>query len=144
MQINPMDAAAGAEISPDKMAAMRSRLGVVADFVRVPQLAAALGISSTSIHAQMRRGNFPIAHRRVGNVIVVKLEDYVRWFDGTAGEPAPVKAAPIARPSCAPPRSGAELAPPIQATAVRETRADFKARLQRQVTEGMRRKGFDI
>ncbi len=56
------------------------------EFLRVPQLSALLGISANSIHSQMRLGIFPIPHRRIGNVIVVKKADYQNWFDSEHGQ----------------------------------------------------------
>lgn len=49
-------------------------------FVRVPKLSKMLSITATSIHSQMRSGIFPMPHRRVGNVIVVRIEDFVEWY----------------------------------------------------------------
>lgn len=63
-------------------ASVAARLGVHGDFMRVPALARALGISQNTVHAQMRSGAFPIPHRRVGNVIVIKLDDYIAWLAG--------------------------------------------------------------
>ena len=126
--------------------AMASRLGVDGDFVRVPQLAKALGISSTSIHAQMRRGTFPMPHRRVGNVIVVKLVDYVRWFHD---EPRRVVAPEP--PAASHATAAAEHEPEREDAGARgssragtESRAEFKARLKREVLESMRRDGFKV
>ena len=131
----------------EKVAAMAARLGVRGDFIRVPQLAKALGISSSSIHAQMRRGNFPVPHRRVGNVIVVKLDDYVRWFDAASGSALddlpPAGPAPALAP--APQTPLIEVASsPSRSSKLRESKAMFKARIDREVLENMRRKGFDV
>ena len=132
--------------------ATAARLGVHGDFVHVPQLARALGLSSTTIYAQMRRGNFPMPHRKVGNVCMVKLDDYVRWFEAAeASIRAPASLAPLAIP--AEPAILAERAePPIAKSARKksdrlpsgETRAALKARVQREVLDNMRRKGFDV
>lgn len=76
-----------------------ARLGIKGDFVRVPQLARALGICSNSIHAQIRSGVFPLPHRRIGRVIVVSLDDYVEWLirPCPAGAPLAFESADAAR-----------------------------------------------
>jgi len=130
----------------DLKAMVAARLGVKGDFIRVPQLAKALGISTASIHAQMRSGRFPISHRRVGNIILVKLDDYVRWFINEAMDAGSRKASPspeIKAPDCEePPRETAT--PEILTSQRKETRAEFKARLNREVLADMRSKGFDV
>lgn len=141
----------------ERTKAMAARLDVHGDFVHVPQLSRALGISSTTIYAQMRRGNFPMPHRKVGNVCVVRLDDYVRWFESDAGatQAGPsATAQPLANAApCQPmPGAGATLPSPApKAKALKsdrlpsgETRVDFKARIQREVLANMRRKGFDV
>ncbi|RQO58494.1 hypothetical protein DBR47_12335 [Paucibacter sp. KBW04] len=134
----------GCERQVEKVTAIAARLGVHGDFIRVPQLAKALGISSTSIHAQIRRGSFPIQHRRVGNVIVVKLDDYVRWFETGASI-----AAKATEPQQVPQRAREEsevmeVMPAKPHLARRETSKEFKARIHREVIADMRRKGFDV
>ena len=135
-----------AGVEGDAMAAVAARLGVRGDFVRVPQLAKALGISSTSIHAQMRRGIFPMPHRKVGKVIVVKLSDYARWFE--SGAPLPSERKPTVGPQrSAMAEAKLEETPSVkarEAAAEKQARAAFKARLQREVDESLRRKGFKI
>lgn len=126
--------------------AMRSRLGVKGDFIRVRQLAKALGISGTSIHSQIRRGTFPIPHRRVGNVVLVRLSDYMMWFeDGSRGVSTvaePVSADTITGPLVDELQSFVADAPSIDRK--RESRAEFKARMDREVLSEMRSKGFDV
>ena len=127
--------------------AMAARLGVHGDFIHVPQLSRALGISSTTIHAQMRRGNFPMPHRKVGNVLVVKLDDYVRWFDGDDAERPPPKgmsAKPVESAPEAQEQSRAKPSPSRALGSEGQRRAEVKARIQREVRERMRRKGFDV
>lgn len=53
---------------------------ITSEFVRVPLLSKILSISSNAIYAQMRNGTFPILHRRVGNVVLVKLLDVADWY----------------------------------------------------------------
>ena len=116
-----------------RRAATAARLGVVGDFVRVPQLAKALGMSANSIYAQMRLGTFPIAHRRVGSVLVVKVDDYAEWFHA---EPC----------HCVEPTDTNSLAcrPRIEPRAWTETDKEQAERIKREVRERMRRKGFDV
>jgi len=120
---------------------MRARLGVTGDFIRVVQLAKALGISSTSIHSQIRRRVFPIPHRRVGNVVLVKLSDYLH----SQGVATPVKPMLAEAAGTAVPDS-IESADPIEPSIdkKRETKAEFKARINREVLAEMRAKGFDV
>lgn len=126
--------------------AMRARLGIKGDFIRVAQLAKALGISSTSIHSQIRRRVFPIPHRRVGNVVLVKLSDYLRWLEGESqglAMPAKPMLAEAAGPTAA---ESVETAYPSEPSTdkKRETKAEFKARINREVLAEMRAKGFDV
>ena len=141
----------------ERRAATAARLGVHGDFVHVPQLARALGISSTTIYTQMRRGNFPMPHRKVGNVCMVKLDDYVRWFESGAGaaRPAEREAANciLDGTPCEPEQKAiaSSPSPAPKANSSKpdrlpsgETRAAFKARIQAEVLANMRRKGFDV
>jgi len=141
----------------ERRASTAARLGVHGDFVHVPQLARALGISSTTIYTQMRRGNFPMPHRKVGNVCMVKLDDYVRWFEtgaGVAHGAEPDAATPLADAAACEPEPAMAISPPSskpKAKAAKpdrlpngETRAEFKARIQAEVLANMRRKGFDV
>jgi predicted DNA-binding transcriptional regulator AlpA len=132
-------------ITAEARAAMAARLGVRGDFVHVPHLALALGISSTTIHAQMRRGNFPIPHRKVGNVVVVKLDDYVRWFEQADAETKkPLTDAKGEASSLEEQPPGAQPQSAALGASERQRRAEFKARMQREVLENMRRKGFNV
>jgi hypothetical protein len=127
-------------------AMVAARLGVKGEFIRVPQLAKALGISSTSIHSQIRRGKFPILHRRVGNVILVKLDDYLSWFEGDESGvnsddgscSLTINSFEHDRPST--PRDFLENLNHRS----RPTEAEFKARISHEVLADMRKKGFDV
>jgi len=66
-------------------AMLRSCCGDSSAFVRVGAIAKMLGMSSTSIHSQIRQSRFPIPHRRVGHSVLVKFEDLVEWY---CAEPA--------------------------------------------------------
>ena len=126
--------------------AIAARLGAEGDFLRVPQLAKALGISAKSLHAQMRAGSFPMPHRRVGRVIVVKLDHYVDWFlsesppacdlsvQSNDGELGPAKALsnPEERPAS------------VCRDAIRASRRAAGERFKQEVLRGMRSKGFDV
>ena len=59
---------------------LAAKFGIHSEFVRVPTLAKIMAMSSNSIYVQMRKGSFPIEHRRVGTVVLVKLADLARWY----------------------------------------------------------------
>ena len=125
--------------------AIAARLGVKGDFIRVSQLAKALGISATSIQSQIRRGNFPIPHRKVGNVVLVKLDDYVRWFEngGIITECDVPTGLTIDNPQND--EHSEELhAMRINQLPLRESKAQMKARVQNEVLTDMRNKGFSV
>ena len=90
-------------------------------------------MSASSIYAQMRLGTFPIAHRRVGSVVVVKLDDYAEWFhaEPRLGGPPP----PTGTSACQP-----RTEPRVWI----ETDKEQAERIKREVRERMRRKGFDV
>lgn len=59
---------------------LADKFSIASAFVRVPVLSKILSVSSNAIYAQMRSGTFPVAHKRVGHVVVVKFEDLVDWY----------------------------------------------------------------
>ena len=109
-------------------ASFAARLGIRGDFIRVPQLAMALGLSSNFIHAQMRSGVFPIPHRRLGNTLMVKLDDYIAWFKAdsqpwkAAHELTQEAAPPPCQPALERPETPREVAERIKARALAATR----------------------
>ena len=133
-----MDASGSQSADPLRRAHAAARLGVLGDFMRVSQLAAALGMPANSIYAQIRHGTFPIPHRRVGNVVVVKLDDYVDWYSDTAPTTAPasLRGRPAALASRGEPQSSGAAARPI------ETDKQQADRIRRQVDERMVIRGF--
>lgn len=123
-------------------AILRRSCGVSAAFVRVSAVAKALGISSTSIHSQIRQGRFPIPHRRVGHAVLVKFEDLVAWY--CANEQAPSDPAPgsiAARTSSA--TEAAALVRPdeeaIEDLPLFETSAERSDRIKKSVLAAMER-----
>ena len=114
------------------------------DFLRVPQLSRMLGISSNSIHAQMRLGIFPIAHRRVGNVIVVRRVDYQTWFEAEQLPPSRRQASDELPPPK--PLQAVEierLTPEaIKVITGKESLAARKEREKQEVMSNLRRKGL--
>jgi len=109
------------------------------EFVRVPTLAKIMAMSANSIYVQMRDNKFPLAHRRVGNVVLVKLADLARWYctgEGSAvREPEPPRATPV-EPAKEPPAASSAPAPehyeaPRQIR--KETRDQQQARIKREV-----------
>lgn len=116
----------GEALFASRRAEIAARAGARGDFLRIPQLAAMLCVSAASIHAHMKRGTFPIPHRKVGKASVVKVDDYVRWFHADPPEP-PEPTIPGVDPGVA--------------------RAQAKARKQRfkqEVLDSLRRKGHAI
>lgn len=79
MQVEAIEAACD-EVKAATHQRLSTKFAINSEFVRVPLLSKVLGISSNAIYAQMRNGSFPIAHRRVGNVVVVKFPDLVDWY----------------------------------------------------------------
>lgn len=134
----------------DDRASLAARVGVTGDFIRVPQLARIIGISATSIHSQMRLGVFPVPHRRVGNVIVVKLDDYVDWYrSADQGEADRVEATSASSESLAQPSPAAVALPSAPSPNRRKQRGresakDFKERLNRQILARVRSEGLQV
>lgn len=71
------DAAFAAREAARRM--LEQKYQIQSEFLRVNDLAKLIGIAGTSVRVQISEGRFPIAHRKVGNVIVVKVDDYVEW-----------------------------------------------------------------
>lgn len=116
---------------PGDRASVAARLGVHGDFMRVPALARALGISRNTIHAQMRLGAFPIPHRRVGSVIVIKLDDYIAWLTGQSL---------IERQAHTSGKLNAE--PPDASAGGESDPKELAARMKQKATAAMKRMGF--
>ena len=116
-----------------------SRLGVDGDFMRIPQLSRALGVSANAIYWQMRLGTFPIAHRRVGNLVVVKLDDYIAWLnaENLPTEPTTPRRRTSASDKNVKATQTGPAAPPPG-----ETKRERSARTKREIRESMRRKGL--
>lgn len=70
----------GSEVREETQRRLATRFGINSEFVRVPDLSKILGISSNAIYSQMRNRTFPVAHKRVGNVVLVKFIDFVDWY----------------------------------------------------------------
>ena len=85
-------------------------------------------------------------HRKIGNVAVVKLDDYARWFEEADAETKPAKPDEQVETSVVqePPAERQPRSLPGPGASERQRRAEFKARMQREVIENMRRKGFDV
>ena len=63
---------------------LRTRFGIDSEFMRVGTLAKMLSMSANSIYVQMRRGVFPIEHRRAGTIVLVKVADFLDWHCSAA------------------------------------------------------------
>lgn len=115
----------------DARAALAAQYRITSLFLKVGQVAGMLGLSTTAVHTQIREGRFPIAHRRVGNVIMVKLTDFVGWYCTDASEAAE-----------SPPQDvqseAAEEAQQSLISQCAETPKEQAARIKRQVLEAMR------
>ena len=112
-------------------AALAAQYRITSLFLKVGQVAGMLGLSTTAIHAQIREGRFPIAHRRVGNVIMVKLTDFVGWYCADASEA-------VASPSQVAQSRAEEEAQQSLISQCAETPKEQAARIKRQVLESMR------
>lgn len=123
-------------------AALESRYQIDSAFLRVGDLSRMMGIAGNSVRCQIREGRFPIAHRRIGNVVVVKFDDFVDWYCG-AGDVGRMPAQQETQSEASLPASYlpsvATNAPALVPYA--ETPRDRAARIKREVLEGMRRRG---
>jgi predicted DNA-binding transcriptional regulator AlpA len=81
---------------------LASKFGIDAEFLRVPMLSKMLSISANAIYAQMSSGTFPVAHKKVGNVVLVRFDDFINWYctDGVSGGHAPTRRKPASQPAC--------------------------------------------
>lgn len=59
---------------------LTTKFDIKSEFFRVPALSKILSISSNAVYAQMRNGTFPIAHKKVGNVVLVRVIDFIDWY----------------------------------------------------------------
>lgn len=126
---------------------MSAQFGIKSAFVRVAELAIMMGIPANSIHALMRQGRFPIAHRRVGRAVVVKFDDFVGWYCSADTCPAIADVHPVTVPQ--PMRVEAltdVLNEPILEVPVpasfQETSKERAARFKREAHEALRRRGL--
>lgn len=95
----------------ESRARLASQFGIKAAFLRVNDLAAMLSISGNAVRCQIRDGRFPMPHRRIDNVVVVRFDDFVDWY---CAAPAPPSVAEFCEPSdgAAEPMSAAAPPPP--------------------------------
>lgn len=59
---------------------LKSRFGIDAALVSVPELARVLGFARSTLYARIKAGNFFIAHRVVGDAPMVTLDALVDWY----------------------------------------------------------------
>ena len=114
-------------------------------FIRISELSRMLGVSENSIRSQMRVGIFPIPHRHIGNLIVVKRDDYSRWFETAESQGRRARksmhgktetaSAPIQQPAGGNSCRARRLARPESQTAKKE-------RQHREVMNALRREGL--
>jgi hypothetical protein len=125
-----------------------SQFGIRSAFLRVVDIARIMGIPANTIHALMRRDRFPIAHRRVGSVVVVKVDDLVEWY--CTGDAPPAIAQALVAPSTPPiPRQvelmdieGDEFDDDFAPAAFEETSKERAARIKREAHDALRRRGL--
>lgn len=117
--------------------------GASSAFVRISAVAKALGISSTSIHSQIRQGRFPIPHRRVGHAVLVKFEDLVAWYCESEPPPTsdalPVRSAPKAWSATQRTAPSSQDAEAIENLTLFETSAERSDRIKKSVLAAMER-----
>ena len=73
----PPQVCEGFEVAEQRLA---EKFGIASEFIRVPTLSKMLSLSANAIYTQMRNGSFPIPHKKVGNVVVVRFHDFVHWY----------------------------------------------------------------
>ena len=79
---------------------LKEKFGIEGPFVKVMQLSAVLGVDSSTIYRAIRAGRFMIPHHLILSSPVVKLDDFVAWYDkGTTVSMAKVKDELEAKPS---------------------------------------------
>jgi predicted DNA-binding transcriptional regulator AlpA len=108
-------------------------------FMRVAELSKMLGIAENSIRSQMRLGTFPVPHRSVGGLIVVKRCDYLAWFNSRSQDCQAGVNARAAAPTSRNPTSSRSARTSGRRRIDAETNDERKARLHRQVLAELRR-----
>ena len=78
---------------------LMSRFGLDAALVSVPQLAKVLGMSKSTIYANIKAGTFFIRHRLLGASPMFTIDDVVTWYlnDGAEPQPKPRAAREVSR-----------------------------------------------
>lgn len=140
----PSEAGSAPDPKENARAILRGCCGASSAFLRVNAVAKALGLSSTSIHSQIRQGRFPIPHRRVGHAVLVKFEDLVAWYCANERPPSPDAGAAARGPRANPPatapaareRSDGEA---IEGLPLFETSAERSNRIKKRVLAAMER-----
>ena len=87
LELSPADSEPGTERRIAAKHRLATKYGIAAEFVRVPTLSKILSISANAIYAQMSNGAFPVAHKKVGSVVVVLFDDFVEWYCSEGVEP---------------------------------------------------------
>lgn len=60
---------------------LKDKFEIDGPFVKVMQLSAVLGVDSSTIYRAIRAGRFMIPHHLILSSPVVKLDDFVAWYD---------------------------------------------------------------
>ncbi len=126
-------------------ARLASQFGIKAAFLRVNDLAAMLSISGNAVRCQIRDGRFPMPHRRIDNVVVVRFDDFVDWY---CAAPPPSGAAESGEPGDAAPEPEIDASPPPSEFSFEQASADTSAmetadqrvvRIKREIKEAKAR-----
>lgn len=125
-----------------------TQFGISSAFIRVADLSKMLGIPGNSIHALIRRHRFPMPHRQVGCVVLVKFDDYVAWYCKGNAFPCMPATKEVKKPA---PEIVEELVePPMEImrnedcvpVAFEETAKQRAARYKREAYDALRRRGL--
>ncbi len=134
-------------VRTDARLLLSQRFGITAEFLRVPQLSQMMGIAGNSVRCLMREGRFPMPHRKIGKVALVKFDDFVEWYCSSEGA-LPLSgvssSAGVARPDGAfevdCPKVGE--AYPHDGLASAETAKERSKRISQEIIVSMRRRGL--
>lgn len=137
----------GADFANAKLS-ISIQFGIKSAFVRVADLSKMLGIPSNTIHALIRQHRFPIPHRQVGSVVLVKFDDYVAWY--CQGDAFPCMPVPKEVKKLHSKVVEGPIEPSVEdvlnevriSVAFEETAKERAARYKREAHDALRRKGL--
>lgn len=134
----------------DARTAAARKLGICAPFLNVGDLSKLTGLTGAGIRGQMREGRFPIAHRRMGSIILVKSDDFLDWYLSAPSEVFPERSPLMASLSDFIPRAAASRVfaadsspltmPSVNVMPHAETARERVARLKQIATQAVKSK----